>query len=773
MSDNESSSSSASSDIDDDFLVAKSQNRPRHPHREETDEADATLQINPKYAREYDARKRREELSHFRHLEALEGISHDDEDESDESESEDEDGELLTADMDVKIIKTLRALKRKEDGIYDRNVTFFSESYEEVNDDGADAMMRKDGKVKPKRYKDVVREHILEEMEANEETAQDQVGNRLSHSNKLDLNAHDLAYDQEQKEIRRAFLESTRDSDNEKSPESDEDNWLKPKPKNNADSHQNQDQLKKLWEQEFKTSQESELIDPKGEVQDGDKFLMDFMTNRKWVDTSDSAMRNIRDDENDSIESFQDRMDDFESKYNFRFEEAAANTNEESGATHSIVHYARGSVGDNVLRRKDETRRQKRLARKERKAEERRAKEEQLRRLKNAKREELEERLRQVRSVLGYDVLNGDGDATGNGALGAAEEEMILKLMEGDYDPEKFEQVMSAAYGEDFYQKEDEKWKTDLDVKGDLAKGIEDSDVLGDGDMYDDADEEIVDEENGEDYPEDEEEVVDGAYDEEEEQWETEQYTAEESRMEKKLKSKMMDELYKLDYEDIIGDMPTRFKYRSVEPNSYGLTTEEILLAKDTTLKQFVSLKKMAPYRDEGEYQPGTKKRKRFRQMLKADKEELMQSVKPDDSNAGAIEQEEGEATKKKRRRQKKGSKKNSGSTNSDGEEDKPNDDIPNLPKKDEDADVGETKMKHKSKKSKPPVLDSSIEKTDSTMNDGVSKSNEIKSKKEKKRDKKDKGKYFNSGGEGRKKKGKHSSGVSGVSAARLASYGI
>ena len=62
----------------------------------------------------------------------------------------------------------------------------------------------------------------------------------------------------------------------------------------------------------------------------------------------------------------------------------------------------------------------------------------------------------------------------------------------------------------------------------------------------------------------------------------------------------MMDELYQLDYEDIVAGMPTRVKYRQVEKEDFGLTAEEILLADDSELNQFVSLKKIAAYREQG-----------------------------------------------------------------------------------------------------------------------------------------------------------------------------
>jgi protein KRI1 len=51
--------------------------------------------------------------------------------------------------------------------------------------------------------------------------------------------------------------------------------------------------------------------------------------------------------------------------------------------------------------------------------------------------------------------------------------------------------------------------------------------------------------------------------------------------------------------------MPTRFKYTPVQPQSFALTPAEILMATDTELNQYLSVKKYAPYRKENNWDRG------------------------------------------------------------------------------------------------------------------------------------------------------------------------
>ena len=529
----------------------------------------------------------------------------------------------------------------------------------------------------------MVREEILKKMEEksdnddNDSSSLDDDNHEEQRDGTISENRNNvskLAYDDEQRALRSAFLSSedqdyhSIDSDNE----DDDNGWLKKK-KNTKSIDNDEIEKSRLEEIENLTKSDNveKIIDPRGEVDDGEQFLFDFIKNKKWVDHDTFNHNNDQEESDDDKNKARsgsnsdgnasegslnelDKMDDFESRYNFRFEEAN-NDGATSGAGLSVVGYSRSSLSDTV-RRKDESRKLKRQQRKERKLSERKEKEERLKRLKNAKKEELEERIKQIKGVL--------SDKTPDLPDEVVNEEVVAKLMDDDFDPDKFEELMSKMYNDDFYEKEDIDWKTDSDVKESLRK----SDLKDDKDIFTG-----FDERDG--YYEDEDEEGDNdnknqeRYDKNEmnynEETGYEEYEEEEggSFLEKKLKDRMMDELYKLDYEDIIGDMPTRFKYRNVEANRYGLRPDEILFSRDTTLKQFVSLKRMAPYDERGEYLPGSKKRKKFREMAKADYEEFLSKDEKDGAHQNKLKDhipadaDDGQKDKKKRRRQKKGKK--------------------------------------------------------------------------------------------------------------------
>jgi protein KRI1 len=182
-----------------------------------------------------------------------------------------------------------------------------------------------------------------------------------------------------------------------------------------------------------------------------ERFLQDFVLNNGWLDkgagaaprAADYAMEvdktdvgkakkgqiNVADgvDEAEMPESdFEDKVDDFEHKYNFRFEEP-------DGA--KVVSHAREIDGS--LRRPDDRRKRAREARKKRKEHEKLVKTEDIKQLKNIKRREIEARLLALREAAGDGVDFSGID------------------LDADFDPDDFSKQMEARFGDDYYDDKD------------------------------------------------------------------------------------------------------------------------------------------------------------------------------------------------------------------------------------------------------------------------------------------------------------------------------
>ena len=255
--------------------------------------------------------------------------------------------------------------------------------------------------------------------------------------------------------------------------------------------------------------------------------------------------------------------------------------------------------------------------------------------------------------------------------------------LEEEFDPEEYDKKMREAFGEEYYGAEDvdENFQGDeIDEKPDFDAEDE---ILGLGNGWDEygvgnkgsgfvaarkkaKELKLISSELDVDEGEDDDDGGGGREEEEEEEEEAEEEEEEEeeddddddgathkevglseevgtgksvgvSKRKKKAKislreklafDKELEEYYKLDYEDIIGDLPTRFKYRQVKPSMYGLTSAEVLAADDKDLNQYVSLRKIAPYTTE-EWKP--KWRFQVSQKLRKKKALKRQSVVEED----------------------------------------------------------------------------------------------------------------------------------------------
>ncbi|KAE8263760.1 hypothetical protein A4X09_0g7149 [Tilletia walkeri] len=330
-----------------------------------------------------------------------------------------------------------------------------------------------------------------------------------------------------------------------------------------------------------------------------------------------------------SEDSFDSRAEAFETAYNFRFESIA-----DGSAPANVQSFARPSQLKESVRREDDSRKRKREERRERKEREKEGRRGELERFRELQREEVRERVRRILKEAGAD-----------------EEDKFAHLdLDADFDPNAHDQAMSTAFdqhyyatgegtpeGAENYDDEDDEAHEDADGKPIWDDDIDIDDIIG---MEE---EEETGSKGGKDKKSkkkekkklknkqkalEKERAANGGGGEEDDGGEGEEdgdgdgdgdvrmmngfasgsrIQLEEvdeealkgmSKEERKRKAKEMeDQLDELDYEDMIGDMPTRFKYASVPKVNYGLTPVEILMADDKDLNEFMGMKMLQPYR--------------------------------------------------------------------------------------------------------------------------------------------------------------------------------
>eukprot|EP00058_Branchiostoma_floridae_P020470 XP_002605960.1 hypothetical protein BRAFLDRAFT_92212 [Branchiostoma floridae] len=340
------------------------------------------------------------------------------------------------------------------------------------------------------------------------------------------------------------------------------------------------------------------------ELDKGEAFLRDYILNQEYRDPDRDRIPTYDEivDEEDDIdysedEEYLEKAENFERKFNFRYEEPDAEF---------IKSFPR-TIASSV-RRKDERRKKKREETRERKKQEKHKKKDELKQLKNLKKKEILDKLDHLKEI------------TGNKDIGFNQADL-----EGDFDPKKYDEMMKNVFNEDYYG-EGEGEKPEFPEEEDLEDDVDwdnwhgPYEEGGGGGEYDWENSQ----EGAEPHCEDPDFNMDADYDPDAPQSTSQEILAMSKKKKRRRKlgtyfatavnkkkpvfdpndktfEEYLSDYYKLDYEDVIGDMPCRFKYRNVMANNFGLSTEEVLRAEDRELNTWCSVKAMSKYRSEEE----------------------------------------------------------------------------------------------------------------------------------------------------------------------------
>ncbi|XP_065075884.1 protein KRI1 homolog [Ochlerotatus camptorhynchus] len=551
-----------------------------HESDQEEEKDEIEFKTNKSYAKHYDEFRKKEVLGQLKNL--------DSEGESSSSEDETTDEEVVDPDFDKEFFRTLAYLKRRDLAKYEEKPSFFEnvKPVEEV------ALEKRKKKEKPMTLKDYERKVIMEKGGVYEDEDENPRQQPRPES-------PSLVQQQEQikNEIRQALSKIDTDDEAE---EEEKGGLLKERSKSKEENEREQaDYLSWLSDKKAKDvpSEEVKPLQPLKEfwssksLSKEDAFLKDYILNKRFVDNSgevpsyDDIVATSEDEEE------LEKQEEYERQYNFRFEEPDAEY---------IKRYPR-NVEESV-RIERNRRKEQRQVLKERKQREKEQQKRELEELKAIKLQEIKDRIQKLKEIA----------ATENMTLNEEE-------LESDFDPEEHDRRMQRMFDDDYYgidegdQKPEfpdldeemgienyDREKIDADGQQQNADGpyCEDDDFVMDADYEEN-------QKKKKDKKDLEEELLEASGSKKTKKGKKISKFAEALKKEKplfdpedeKTYGEYIDEYYKLDYEDIIGNTPCRFRYVETLPNDFGLTVEEILMANTRELNRWASVKKTVQIR--------------------------------------------------------------------------------------------------------------------------------------------------------------------------------
>lgn len=506
---------------------------------------------------------------------------------STDSEAEDDDGILVSEELDAQIRATLQAIRRKDPRVYDEKTRFYSD----LDNEQEEKTSIYKAQTKPMYLRDYHRENLL--------------GGDLGTGIE---DEQPLTYAQQQDDLRQTVIKEMHSVAHGLGPSStggdhtdgDEDFLVRKEPKMDT--------------QKSETNGGNMKFDPWAAEKDPETFLSSFMSTRAWVGIDGSKMQPFESDD----EEEERRADIFEEAYNLRFEDP-------KGSNEKLLSHARDAAAKYSVRKDQSNSRKKarelETAKKEVEKREREAEKARLRKLRIA---DIGEKIKKIKDAAGLSSK-------------ALEKQDWTKFIDEFWDDDRWEQEMKKRFGDEYYEGQESEG-SDPDrapsTKRKLRKpkwddDIEIQDILPDFEPEKATNAFNLDEGSGDEIPIFHQSDVSSDQSRRNSRQDTKKAMKKakaEQRKEARQQRRMVEEIVdqKLSEDLKLSSFRTKnaghFRYRETSPLTFGLSANDILLATDSQLNQFAGLKKMAAFRDKEKKKKDKKrlgKKARLRQWRK------------------------------------------------------------------------------------------------------------------------------------------------------------